>query len=364
MAAPVYSSAGAGTSVALDTTLSVAYPATVAAGDLLLLHVMLRESGHTVTTPTGWDVLASDIDNTFSIICTLFGKIAAGTETGSLAVDVGGGAAPYGARIYKITGNQTTAGYTEGVSNSGIGDASATVTDAGVTTTGVDRLALNFVAVNGTAGLSSFTGETGGDWTEAVAEYTDATNGIQLQLQTATIASAGTINGGSFTGDGGQYIVIGIAVLPGGAAAVQSLNPSADSVDGTWTNESGNNTNLYASIDEDTASNTDYIRSVLSPSTSGCRVKLETGGDPASSTGHKIKWRVAKDATGGQTIGMTVKLYQGGGNVQGAGTLIASFTRANVSNTFTDFEETLSGGEADSITNYGDLYLEFFANAT
>jgi len=59
---------------------------------------------------------------------------------------------------------------------------------------------------------------------------------------------------------------------------------------------------------------------------------------------------------------MTVKLYQGGGDSLGAGTLIATFARNNVGQALTTFVESLSGAEADAITNYADLYLEFFAN--
>ena len=61
---------------------------------------------------------------------------------------------------------------------------------------------------------------------------------------------------------------------------------------------------------------------------------------------------------------MSVKLYQGGGNALGGGTLIASFDRTNVGTTLTSYTETLSGGQADAITDYADLYLEFFAAAT
>jgi hypothetical protein len=144
--------------------------------------------------------------------------------------------------------------------------------------------------------------------------------------------------------------------------APQTLLASADSVDGSWTDDTGG-TNLSGAIDETTASDTDYIQSELSPSASGCRVKLESGGDPASSSDHEIQWRAGKNATGGQTINMTVKLYQGGGNSLGGGTLIADFDR-NAVDALTDYVETLSGGEADAITDYTDLYLEFHANAT
>lgn len=144
------------------------------------------------------------------------------------------------------------------------------------------------------------------------------------------------------------------------AATAQLLAPSTDSVDGNWTNELGSTTNLYDSIDEVYASDSDYIQSELSPSASGTRVKLASGSDPGSSTGHKINWRTGKSATGGDTIDMTVKLYQGGSNVLGAGTLVADFDRAAV-DSLTTYTETLSGGEADTITDYADLYLEFYA---
>lgn len=146
------------------------------------------------------------------------------------------------------------------------------------------------------------------------------------------------------------------------AVAGQHLAPSADSVDGTWTDQAAG-TALAAAIDEASFSDTDYIQSVDSPSNAGCRVKLATGSDPAISTGHVIHWRIRKSTTG-QTVDMTVKLYQGGGNSLGAGTLIATRTRSGISTSFATFDETLTGTEADAITNYGDLYLEFYATAS
>lgn len=207
---PTYVSAGTG-ATADTAALDVPYPATVNANDLLVLHHIMRDGGHTVTTPGGWGVLQATIDNTFTIFGSLYGKVAAGTETGNLTVSITGGTAITVARIYRFTSNAVTS-YSEGLSNSGIGDASATVTDAGVTTLGANRLACNFVATSGDTPIGDFTGETGGDWVEA-AEF-DATGVGQIQLQTATIASAGTINGGTLTSGGGQYLVFGLALLP------------------------------------------------------------------------------------------------------------------------------------------------------
>lgn len=157
-------------------------------------------------------------------------------------------------------------------------------------------------------------------------------------------------------------IVGGATTWPGPLPTTgQVLLASADSVDGAWTDQAGG-TSLAAAIDETTASDTDFIRSEEHPSTSGCRVKLASGTDPASSTGHIIHWRIRKESATGETINGTVKLYQGGGDSLGAGTLIASFNRSNVDGSgWTTYDEALSGAEADAISDYSDLYLEFFA---
>jgi hypothetical protein len=162
------------------------------------------------------------------------------------------------------------------------------------------------------------------------------------------------------TADGTAREFLGLAF--GSAPVGQQLAPSADSVDGSWTDQAAG-TALAAAIDEGSASDADYIQSPVDPTNSGCRVKLASGTDPLSSTGHVIHWRIRKDTALGATLNMTIKLYQGGGNVQGAGTLIASFDRNNVDGSgWTTYDETLSGAQADSITNYADLYLEFYAD--
>jgi hypothetical protein len=79
--------------------------------------------------------------------------------------------------------------------------SSSTIYDRSVTTTSSLRLAVSFVFVSDNNALDAFTGETGGNWVEPVSEF--AYNGpgsgddLCIQLQTATMSSAGTINGGS-----------------------------------------------------------------------------------------------------------------------------------------------------------------------
>lgn len=83
---------------------------------------------------------------------------------------------------------------------------SATVSDSDVTTLGADRLALNFVGINDDNAIAAFAGETGGDWTEAVAEYADATGtdaSIGLQLAYLSLAGSGLADGGPLNVYGG-----------------------------------------------------------------------------------------------------------------------------------------------------------------
>ncbi len=153
---------------------------------------------------------------------------------------------------------------------------------------------------------------------------------------------------------------VNATAYPGPLTNPQLLRPSADSVVGAYLTQAGGTTNLYQTIDETIADDSDYVKSELAPATSIYRFKIGSGTDPVSSSGHTIRWRVGKLPSDGQQINATVRIYQGGGNSAGAGTLIKTATRTNVG-AFTTYEEALSGGEADAITNYADLYGEIVA---
>ena len=91
---------------------------------------------------------------------------------------------------------------------------SNTASDTGVQTLGSDRLALNFVAVNDDNAIAQFSGMSGGTWTE-IAEYAESsgTDGA-IQLQYCSMASAGTIDGGTASiTDSDAWGVIGFALI-------------------------------------------------------------------------------------------------------------------------------------------------------
>jgi hypothetical protein len=73
----------------------------------------------------------------------------------------------------------------------------------------------------------------------------------------------GQTRSGSWDVGADQYVTTG-----------QYSRPTSDIADGGWLNESSSNTNLYASIDEVTASDADYIRSGATPADDTCTVGI------------------------------------------------------------------------------------------
>lgn len=209
-----FAAAGTGAQeVPLSGTLGVAYPTGIVFGSFLLLHVFLSHSAApTITTPTGWTLIDSQADGA-NFRSSVYWRRADGTESGSLAVTVSGGDTFAGGRMYRMTGGNgvEAAG---GARTAGAGTAMDAVN---VTTLGPARLAVQMfaTAVSSTT-LGDISGESNADYTEAIAEFHSATGGFMLQLQTATIASAAAITGGSATlgTNGTQRTRHGFAITP------------------------------------------------------------------------------------------------------------------------------------------------------
>jgi hypothetical protein len=135
----------------------------------------------------------------------------------------------------------------------------------------------------------------------------------------------------------------------------QFARPSADTVRTAWTEDDGTTDTLWAEIDETVASDTDYIKTPTPPGANEYETLLTSVTDPLSSTGHIMRWRRRKQpASGSAQINLTVRLMQ-------TSTQITSQADNNLPGAFTDTSYTLSGAEADAITNYADLRLEFVA---
>ncbi len=141
----------------------------------------------------------------------------------------------------------------------------------------------------------------------------------------------------------------GFSYLGGFAAAgVQTAYPTSDVVQGLWLpSAAGSPTELYAMLDETVASDTDYI---YTGDATTARVALQPLSDPVSSSGHIVHYR-CRVFTGT----LYVRLKQNT-------TTIATWSHTTAdAGSLTTFSQTLSAGEANSITDYSALRIEFEA---
>lgn len=117
----------------------------------------------------------------------------------------------------------------------------------------------------------------------------------------------------------------------------------------------------FAEIDEAVASDTDFAYGDNNTAAE-LEVGLSNVSDPASSTGHIFRYRIAKTNNGtvdggGNAVTVTARLMQGA-------TQIATDTAKTADGTWTQYAYTLSAAEADAITDYNDLRLEFLTSAS
>jgi hypothetical protein len=147
-----------------------------------------------------------------------------------------------------------------------------------------------------------------------------------------------------------------ITVAPVSSDAI--LNPWSDVSVNSWTTDTGGTTSLYAAIDETTASDTDYVQSPANAdSSSYYETAVEARVDPVSSSGHIVHYRYRK-LNAADTVDLTVSLRQSDA------TEIASWVHSGIGTTWTTQDQTLTSGQADSITNYADLRLRFVPTVT
>ncbi len=209
---PTFSTDGAG--IDGTGTLAVAYPAgATAAGACLLLHVHVRtSSGQAPNTPTDWVLLAGPHSSpTPTSRQWVFGKLASGSESGTLSVTFAAGTSRKTARMYRV--HDVSSLSVEGVTTTN--GILAAIPMPTVPVGGVHRLVVAFVGVDDDNTISAATGATGGTWVEPVAEYLGSAGTSMVQLQTAALASGGSISGGTSTMSGDDDSIVTAFALVG-----------------------------------------------------------------------------------------------------------------------------------------------------
>jgi len=127
----------------------------------------------------------------------------------------------------------------------------------------------------------------------------------------------------------------------------QFARPASDVSTNSWAAEPPG-TGLFEAIYEETPSDSEYIQH---NAVALCEVALDTLTDPSSSVNHVVRYRLGRSVTN-RTLTIVVRLIENA-------TERASWTHTDPAISFGLFEQTLSGAQADSITNYADLRLRF-----
>lgn len=132
---------------------------------------------------------------------------------------------------------------------------------------------------------------------------------------------------------------------------VQSAYPIADNSNNDWTDQDGGATDLYTVLDETVPDDADYVMSPFEAGPSMVEFQLSSVPDPEVFEGHKVRYRYKKDPP--DTIfRLTVRLVQGT-------TTIAEWVHEDILHPFILIEQELTPTQADSITDYSDLRLQF-----
>lgn len=216
MAAPSFVAASTGSTDAGGAWTATCH-APGAAGRLIILQVFQDgNTGNAVSftsatninnlagTPNQWTGIDADAVASFGFTGQIF--VWFGRSTGTSAPTFTGGnttSEDLYWRFYEFSDVNTGSALSDIMENGSAGTfleahaASGSIADVEVTTLGPDRLAINLIGLVDDSTVAQFSGQTGGTWVE-VAEYAEASGtDASIQLQWATMASAGTINGGT-----------------------------------------------------------------------------------------------------------------------------------------------------------------------
>ena len=140
----------------------------------------------------------------------------------------------------------------------------------------------------------------------------------------------------------------------------QFARPDADVSDGDWLNQDDSNSNLYASIDEASHSDSDYIKAEDPgygiPTDMPVTIGLSDINEPDGNADHKIKYR-ATENSGSNAVQLTVQLLEGS-------TSRKSVTNSSIGGSFAEYTINLSEAEANNISDYTNLKLKFTASDT
>lgn len=330
--------------------LTLTIPATVQAGDCMLLVGGQNDAGVTAydwATPAGWTLIGSGRAGSNFFSAMWYRVAQAGDPGTNVFLDT------------ESTGKSCAilAAYSGTDPVAPIND-SATATETTSTTSHatptVDTTVENtFVAIAGVQSNSeteSWGTATGYTKRQDSIDNVNLNGHVTATLQDKAAATLGNYGGEALVAAAVSAKALTYTVALAPASTIQTSRPDSDiaSTGAVGVPTPGAGSGIYARL----AENVDTSYAQLSDLGS---VQVGTAAlvDPLSSTGHVVRYRAAY--AGGAASGqVTVTLKQGA-------VTVASWVDV-LTASFADYSHTLTGPEADAITDYGDLNLTFAAD--
>lgn len=119
---------------------------------------------------------------------------------------------------------------------------------------------------------------------------------------------------------------------------------------GGWTTSTGSGT-LSSMVNESSPDNSNYIQSGLNPSSDLAELKFLNVSTPGATTGHIVSYTIKGDAATTLQVDLVCNV-----------TIIKTWTHSPVDSVFTQYDQTVSGGEAATILDYPNLRLRVTAS--
>jgi hypothetical protein len=216
-ATPAWGSAGTPTAAStLAATHSIAHPATVNVGDLLVCIAFGRNTDgdrnlamHANMVNAGWANITGSPLIDGNNVALIAWKEAVGTEAGTNIPGgiVGSGGATsnvfFGVCVRFTAADGFAANPFESLAIAAADGANvSSVNMPTVTPTGINRLAVSILTLFNDIAVSPATGESGGDWTEVLEIFTLVGADATIQVQVSDQSGGGAISGGTTALDG------------------------------------------------------------------------------------------------------------------------------------------------------------------
>lgn len=325
-----------------SATLTLAKPAGVVEGDVLVAVMLNLDASRTLNTYTGWTIeRESSQGSPTGTKMWVLSKKAGASEPASYSFVFSGsfdGAANIIAFKDADAVHVDDAAPVSAVDSSSPYPASSPT----ITTTLNDCLLVSVqgLRVTSTGGTPTYT-QPDGYTTRLFAGVSYENRFLAVADKTLATAGASGAAAGEFQvtgtpGDGRTHAVH-LAISP--AVSSYVARPESDVSAGTFSASSGSD--LYAMIDEEVADDGDYVTAT---SAGTCEVALSTVNTPPAGWITTIRYRILGDCT--------VKLMQDS-------TEIASWAHSPGPGTATTYAQTLSSGEQATISDWSDLRLRF-----